>query len=112
MLDVQLMLLAVSRALFSAGSNIPARIAMMAITTRSSMSVKSLLLRGARLLLCEFIACLHDCFTLMYLLEMFLYVSLIIILSFLTDVNKQKKYLQKKLSLCNASLFAEDLEAE
>jgi hypothetical protein len=35
-------LLALSLALFNAGSNIPARIAMIAITTRSSMRVKQL----------------------------------------------------------------------
>jgi hypothetical protein len=35
-----------ARALARAGSNIPARMAMMAITTRSSMSVKADLLTG------------------------------------------------------------------
>ena len=38
------MALAVSRALFSAGSSIEARIAMIAITTRSSIRVKRVLL--------------------------------------------------------------------
>ena len=38
-LERQLMALALFRAEFSAGSSIPARIAMMAITTRSSISV-------------------------------------------------------------------------
>ena len=41
---IQSMFFAESRALFSAGSNMAARIAMMAITMRSSIRVKNFLL--------------------------------------------------------------------